>query len=271
MAKYLFPDYETYSALDIKRVSTDRYAADKSTRALMCAFAFEDGPVELWQEGESGLDGLKRDLKTHIVVPWHAAFEKEISTHVLRLSGIIWRDCMIASLYAGFPAGLKECVKLPFFKGEAESTKEALLINKFCKPQADGSVRDRETDPEDWALFCDYCKRDVQGTRVIWQWIQEHIPTPEKIWQEWEIDQRINQRGTPMDRTLVERAWVEARRLAIRENAQLKALTGLKNPNSSAQLLPWLRERGYPYTSLGKELVLKALNEEPDSEAVNDD
>lgn len=267
----LYIDYETHSTLDIKHCSTDRYASHESTRALMCAFAFDDGPVELWQEGDSGLSALKRDLKTHIVIPWNAVFERNISRYVWGLTGVKWRDAMVAALYAGFPAGLKDCVKLPFFKNDAESTKETLLINKFCKPQKDGAVRNRETDPEDWALFCDYCRRDVQGTRVVWQWIQEHIPTPEFIWAQWEIDQRINERGMSIDRVLTERAWTEAQRLQIRENDRLRDLTGLQNPNSSAQLLPWLRSRGYPYTSLGKELVKKALNEEPDGETQADD
>ena len=271
MSKYLFPDYETYSTLDIKRVSTDRYASHPSTRALMCAFAYDDGPVELWQEGESGLDGLKRDLQSHIVVPWHAAFEKNISRYVWKLTGIQWRDAMIAALYAGFPAGLKDCVKLPFFKGEAESTKETLLINKFCKPQKDGMDRNRKTDPEDWDAFCDYCKRDVQGTRVVWQWLEDKIPMPEFLWRQWELDQRINERGMPIDRLLTFRAWEEAQRLIIREQQRLRDLTGLDNPNSTAQLLPWLTERGYPYTSLGKELIKKALNEEPDMEDLDTD
>lgn len=270
---HLFIDYETFSALDIKHCSTDRYASHGSTRALMCAFAFADGPVELWQAGESGLDALKRDLRSHVVVPWNASFEKNISKHVLKLDGIIWRDAMVAALYAGFPAGLKECVKLPFFKDDAQSTKETLLINKFCKPQKDGGTRNKQTDPEDWDLFCDYCRRDVQGTRVVWQWLQERIPVPEFVWRQWEIDQTINERGMPIDRLLTYRAWDEAQRLQVRENERLKELTQLDNPNSTAQLLPWLTERGYPYTSLGKELVKKALNEEPDGETedVDDD
>jgi hypothetical protein len=72
----------------------------------------------------------------------------------------------------------------------------------------------------------------------------------------------------PIDRALTERAWVEAQRLQLRENEPLEGLTGLDNPNSNAQLLKWLRERNYPYTSLGKELVKKAMKEE--AEDVND-
>jgi DNA polymerase len=217
------------------------------------------------------LDGLKRDLMSHIVIPWNAAFEKAISKYVWKMSGIKWRDAMVAALYAGLPAGLKDCNKVSWFKGEAETSKEKLLINKFCKPQKDGGVRNRATDPEDWDKFCDYCKADVHDTRLIWQWLQERIPTPEKIWREWEIDQAINERGMPVDRLLTYRAWEEAQRLQLRENGRLKDLTGLDNPNSSAQLLPWLMERGYPYTSLGKELVNKALSEEPDGEDLPDD
>lgn len=279
--KYLYPDYETFSALDIKHASTDRYASHPSTRVLMCAFAFDDGPVELWQEGDSGLDGLKRDLQSHVVVPWNAAFEKAISRYVWGMTGIQWRDAMIAALYAGLPAGLKDCNKIPWFAVEAETSKETLLINKFCKPQKTesglfGEVearRNRETDPEDWEKFCQYCRDDVHDTRLIWQWLQSRIPAPESIWQQWEIDQAINERGMPIDRVLTLRAWEEAQRLQVRENQRLKDLTGLANPNSSAQLLPWLRERGYPYTSLGKELVKKALSEEPDMEDLdtNDD
>ena len=144
--KYIFPDFETFSFLDIKHVSTDMYARHKSTRALMCAFAFDSGPLELWQEGETGLDALKRDLQSHIVVPWHAAFEKNISKYVWNLDGLKWRDAMIAALFAGFPAGLKDCVKLPYFNGEAQSTKESLLIRKFCKPkQTAASATERQT------------------------------------------------------------------------------------------------------------------------------
>jgi DNA polymerase bacteriophage-type len=271
VSKYLFPDYETFSALDIKHVSTDRYAAHSSTRALMCAFAFDDGPIELWQEGDTGLTGLKRDLKSHVVIPWNASFEKAISKHVWKLQGIQWRDCMIAALYAGLPAGLKDCNKVSWFANQAETSKESLLINKFCKPSKSGEPRNRDTDPEDWAAFCDYCKADVHDTRLIWQWLQARIPTPEDIWVQWEIDQAINERGMPIDRLLTYRAYEEAQRLQVRENDRLKVLTGLDNPNSSAQLLPWLRSRGYPYTSLGKELVKKALSEEPDGEDIDHD
>jgi DNA polymerase len=190
---------------------------------------------------------------------------------------------MIHALYAGLPAGLKDCNRVPFFANEAETSKETLLINKFCKPSkapadtgqgelALGDTRkrhNRDTDPEDWAAFCNYCKADVADTRLIYQWLQARYTLPERVYNAWLLDQKINERGMPIDRLLTLRAQLEAERLEAVAYEDLKALTGLDNPNSPAQLLKYVQARGYPYTGLGKELVLKALKEDPDMEDVD--
>lgn len=270
----LFLDLETYSDLDLRKVSLDRYASHSSTRILMCAYAGDSGPVELWQAGEPGLDGLIARMKAETCVAWNVGFERTLTQRVWKLSGPVWFDAMVLALYAGLPAGLKDCNRVPFFANEAETSKETLLINKFCKPPVRGSQgelglvprRDRNTDPEDWAAFCDYCKRDVHDTRLIYQWLAKRFTLPERVRRAWLIDQAINERGMPVDRTLTIRAHVEAQRLQALAVEDLKRLTGLENPNSPAQLLKWVKERGYPYTGLSKELVKKALNEEPDAE-----
>ena len=59
----LYLDLETYSDLDIRRTSLDRYATHKSTRILMCAYTGETGPVELWQMGDHGLEVLQARMK----------------------------------------------------------------------------------------------------------------------------------------------------------------------------------------------------------------
>jgi DNA polymerase len=258
----LFPDLETYSDLDIKKVSLDRYASHPSTEILMCAYAFDQGPVQLWQQGDPGLGDLQRELRNNTNVPWNCGFERTLISRVWKINGLKWVDAMVCALYAGLPAGLKDCNRVPFFAQEAVTSKESSLINKFCKPQKDGSRRGPETDPEDWALFCQYCKDDVSDTRLIFQWIQKHYDIPERVHLSWLIDQEINQRGMPVDRLLTFRAWEEAQRLQAESAEELKNLTGLENPNSPAQLLKWVTERGYPYNGLGKELVLKALKEE---------
>jgi DNA polymerase len=228
----------------------------------MCAFAFDEGPVQLWQQGDPGLAELQSEMKDAVNVPWNCGFERTLIHRVWKLRNLRWRDAMVDALYAGLPAGLKDCNRVPFFASEAQTSKETALINKFCKPQKDGSRKTRETDPEDWELFCQYCKDDVADTRLIFQWIHKHYDIPERVYQSWLIDQEINQRGMPVDRLLTFRAHEEAQRLQAICADDLKSLTGLENPNSPAQLLKWVTERGYPYNGLGKELVLKALKEE---------
>ena len=118
----------------------------------------------------------------------------------------------------------------------------------------------RETDPEDWELFKDYCKQDVVAEREIYKRLIPFNLSPEE-WSDWHMDVKINQRGLPVDIELAEAAL----ELEVEEKArlmeQLKTLTGLDNPNSVAQFLPWCQERGYPYDSLNKEFVNKFLKE----------
>lgn len=270
---YLFPDLETYSDLDIKKVSLDRYASHPSTRILMCAYAYLEGPVLIWEEadGPKALKELQAEIRRSINVPWNCNFERQLMRRVWKLDGLRWRDAMVDSLYAGLPAGLKDCNRVPYFANESETSKESLLINKFCKPQKNGEPRDRYTDPEDWARFKQYCCDDVHDTRLIFRWLLDKFGTPERVLAAWETDQRINERGMPIDRLLTYRAHEEAQRLQEQAAEDLKALTGLENPNSNTQLLGWLKARGYPYASLGKELVQKALKEDPGTEAVGVD
>jgi DNA polymerase bacteriophage-type len=259
----LYLDLETYSDLDLKKVSLDRYASHPSTRILMCAYAGDTGPVEIWQEGDPGLDELQRRMAAETCVAWNVGFENTLTSRVWRLRNVEWWDAMVLSLYSGLPAGLKDCNRVPFFANESETSKETLLINKFCKPQKDGGKRGPETDPEDWDRFREYCKADVFDTRLIYQWLAGRFNVPERVIHAWRIDQAINQRGMPVDRLLTFRAWEEAQRLQAEGIENLKTLTGLENPNSPAQLLKWVSERGYPYGGLGKELVQKALKEDP--------
>lgn len=284
----LFLDIETYSDLDLRKVAVDRYASHPSTRILMCAYAGESGPVEIWQEGdtvESGvchcgaameghslydnhapldnpyptLLNLKRTISEATCIPWNKGFEEQLLRKVWKLEAREWQDAMVWALYAGLPAQLKECNKVPYFATDAVTSKETLLINKFCKPSKNGAVHNRETDPEDWAAFCDYCKRDVADTRLIYQWLTKRYTLPERVVRAWQLDQKINRRGMPVDRLLTVRAQIEAERLQAEAYKDLQDLTGLENPNSPAQLLKWVSARGYPYGGLGKELVKKAL------------
>lgn len=269
----LFIDLETYSKLDIKTCAIDRYASHESTRILMCAYADEVGPVELWEDNQPLPPRLKSALYTpgeEIVIAWNKGFEHTVVKKVAGCpSGINWRDAMVFARYVGLPGGLKNANKVPFFAGQAVTSKESILIGRFCKPQKDGSVNNRDTHPEDWASFCQYCKDDVSDTRLIWQWCNKFFLFPDMELRAWHLDQLINWRGLPIDKEMCIRAADEAVRLAAIAHTDLGALTGLENPNSPKQLLAWVTERGYPYNGLGKELVTRFVEdvEQPEGEA----
>lgn len=261
----LYLDLETFSELDLKAVGLDRYSAHPSTRILMAAYCVDDGPMQFWQEGDDSNYLCALIASSHCIA-WNVSFERAILARVWGLRAKQWTDAMVLARYASLPAALKECNKVPFFAGDAVTSKETLLINKFCKPAKDGSVRNRETDPEDWEKFCDYCRRDVMDTRLIFKWLLAHFSMPESLYRTWQLDQEINKRGMPVDLPFFYNAKVEADRLTTLAHGELDALTGLENSNSPAQLLRWVTERGYPFNSLGKELVNKAITMLPDGE-----
>lgn len=272
----LYLDLETFSELDLKAVALDRYSSHPSTRILMCAYCVDDGAMQFWQEGEDP-EPLKKLIRENHCIAWNVSFERALLARVWGTRAKAWTDAMVLARYASLPAGLKECNKVPFFSSDAVTTKETLLINKFCKPgKAPKSIdwdvtlpfiRNRETDPEDWAAFCDYCRRDVFDTRLIYKWLLAHFDMPGRVYKTWLLDQEINKRGMPVDLPFFYNAKVEADRLTALAHAQLKEVTGLENPNSPAQLLKWVVERGYPFNSLGKELVKKGVDMLPDGEA----
>lgn len=268
----LFLDLETYSELDLRMVSLDRYASHASTRILMCAYCVDDGDMQFWQEGDA--DWEFRVLKSLLMDPpakiaWNVGFERTLIKHVWKMEISPWADAMVMARYAGLPAGLKDCNRVPFFAGESVTSKETLLINKFCKPGKNGVIHNKETDPEDWAAFCDYCKRDVLDTRLIYKWLLTRFPVPVRVHDAWVLDQKINQRGMPIDLELCWNANQEAARLQVLALRNLAELTGLDNPNSVKQLLAWVTERGYVYNGLGKELVNRFLDDPavPEGEA----
>lgn len=261
----LFIDLETFSEVDLKVSALDRYSAHASTRILMAAYCVDDGPMQIWVEGEDRTE-LERLITSNVCVAWNVSFERAVLTRVWGIRAQRWIDGMVLARYASLPAGLKDCNRVPFFKAEAVTSKETSLINLFCKQSKNGAVHNAETNPEEWAAFCDYCKRDVADTRLIYGWLLTHFDMPERVYKVWLIDQEINKRGMPIDLSLCYNAKVEADRLQALAHQQLGELTGLANANSVQQLLKWVSERGYPYNSLGKELVTKAISEMPDGE-----
>jgi len=266
-------DYESRSKVDLPDAGLDLYSADPSTEIFLCAYAFDYGTVHLWDKAEGR--PFPREVKEALVDPevekaaFNAQFERVMTRRVLGLKTPHqgWRCTMVLGLLNGFSGGLDEMgTQIGLSHDKQKKTEGKRLINKFSKPQKITSKnphvwRNWDTDPEDWRLFGEYCKQDVVAETALKQKLLPFY-VPEWEWQLYEIDQAINDRGLPVDRDFVENAieMTKRRRDELRE--QMEEITGLANPNSVAQLLPWLQERGYRYDDLGKDTVVKALNED---------
>lgn len=258
-------DFEVYSEVSIKEAPLDVYAFHPSTKIILAAYAFDDGPVKVWQESDGPLAELREGLKDerNTIVAWNVNYERT----VLRGRGLHipierWLDPMVWARYAGLPGRLKDVAKIPLLgvPAEEKTKSETLLINRFCMPNKEGRRVMPSEYPEDWAKFVEYCRKDVQTMRHVLNWLTPRFPFPDSERELWILDQKINERGLPVDVEMARHAEKEVRRLGNGSTARMWEITGLENPNSVQQLLPWLQSNGYPYDSLGKEFLAQALN-----------
>lgn len=262
--RLLHIDFEVYSEVSIKTAPLDVYAFHPSTKIILAAYAFDDGPVKVWQESDGPLAELREGLKDeqNTIVAWNVNYERT----VLRGRGLPirverWLDPMAHARYAGLPGRLKDVAKIPLVgvPAEEKTKSETLLINRFCMPNKEGRRVMPDEYPEDWATFVEYCRKDVQTMRHVLNWLTPRFPFPASERELWILDQKINERGLPVDVEMARHAEKQVARLAHESLKTLGELTGLENPNSVQQLLPWLKSNGYTYDSLGKEFLAPSL------------
>jgi DNA polymerase len=262
-------DYETKSEIDLKQRGLDVYSAHPSTRILMGAYSFNDGGVKHW-EGPTLPTEVREALEDPGVQKWafNAQFERVISRRVGKVKTRVknWRCSMVLAYMHSFVGDLDRIgQQVGLDEDKQKQAQGKRLINLFCKPQKITKNQrlewfDEMTHPVDWADFCDYNCQDVVAEKALVKRLIR-FPIPPEEWELYEIDQIINDRGIPIDMQFVRNAigMVARRKEELRKQAQ--EVTGLANPFSNDQLLPWLRARGYPFNDLQKATVLKVLNE----------
>jgi len=271
-------DWEVKSVVALDVHGLDRYAKDPSTAILMGAYAEGDHAPKLWQphlEPKMPAE-LREALEDPMVAihAWHSAFERVISKNVLKIDKPIpeWRCSMSAARYLSLPGSLDDAGKILGLREDQAKMKIGdKLIRKFCIPEdlggettlfgmSEPTFRSWATDPAEWELFCDYCKQDVVAERAILKKIRK-FPLPDFEWDTYYLNEMVNATGWPVDMRLV----TGAREIVVRElerlGTRLHELTKLDNSNSVEQLLPWLRDRGYNFSSLNKTLVARALED----------
>lgn len=263
-------DIETYSSVDIKTAGMYRYVESPDFEILLLAYSIDNGPVLIidFRRDKYGLvvDHL---LNTRSVKSaYNAQFERVCLSKWLnhRLDPVDWECTMVKAAMVGLPFGLDAVSKVLNLPQQKMSEGKA-LINYFCKPckptKANG-FRTRnlpEHAPEKWELFKEYCKQDVVTEMAARNKIA-FFKVPEMEKRVYCLDQKINDTGIEVDSVFIQSAIKIADEHAERLHNSAVALTGLENPNSTAQLKKWIGSMiGEDVPSLTKDSINILLNE----------
>jgi len=271
MNKCLSLDLETASEVDLEQCGIDVYARHPSTRVLMLAYAVDDGAVHQWLPLEGPMPAKLRAALTgsrYLKTAFNATFERAILKHVLGIDSPLdqWEDTMVMANIMALPGnldGLGKALKLgPEFQKDGRGK---ALIKYFCQPRKPTKAKpwvwaDHLNSPTEWKEFCEYNVQDVVVERKARSLLKKYPIQPWE-WDDWRLDQKINERGVPVDLELVNQAIRIAKIVREKFKAQLIEITGLKNPGSVQQFLPWAQARGYPFSELRKDRIKIALND----------
>lgn len=292
--KNLSIDLECYSDIDLSKCGVYKYAESPAFEILLFGFAVDGGEVRVIDlaSGETIPDEIFDALTDDAVIKWafNANFERVCLSRYLRDRGVSldpfydnhpltteparflnpsgWHCSMVWAATLGLPLSLKGAGAVLSLEDQKMDEGKA-LIKYFSVPCAPtkangGRRRNLPSDaPDKWETFKQYNKRDVEVEMAIQKRLS-HFPVPDFVWDEYTIDQEINDRGVRLDMELVRQA-IRMDDLSKSEITRvLKKLTGLENPNSVMQLKAWLEEKGFPLESLGKKEVTEAIKKAPD-------
>lgn len=277
MHRVMGVDIETYSSVDLTEAGVYAYVEAPDFDILLISYIFDD-----WGEDDvRTIDCFDADpdmmaefcealLDPQIVkTAFNANFERTCLAKWLQkpMPPEEWRCTMVKALTLGLPgnlAGAGEALGLPAEKLKDPQGKALIqFFSKPCKPTRTNGQRTRnlpEHDPAKWQLYKNYNRQDVVTEQEILRKLSIY-KTPESEQQLWALDQHMNDNGVKLDIPMVEKivTYDTQRRQELQEEAQ--ELTGLKNPNSLAQLKRWLAEQGVEMTSVTKDTIAEALRD----------
>lgn len=266
--KFISIDIESYSDIDINNAGVYRYIDSPEFKILLFAYAVDGGEVQLIDltRGERIPKEIIDALSDPSITKWayNASFERVALSAFLGMpTGTYldpegWKCSMVWAATLGLPMGLAKVGEvLDLDKKKMSEGRD--LIRKFCIPnKKTGERLMPEEAPDDWETFRRYNIRDVETEMDIQRRISA-FPCSDELWQEYWIDQRINDRGVEVDLTLAKSAVEMSEVLSQDLKERMRDLTGLENPNSTAQLDLWLREHGVDIDSLGKKDVAAVI------------
>lgn len=276
--KTLEIDIETFSSVNLAKAGVYRYVEAPDFEILLFGYSVDGGDVRVIDlaRGEKIPEEILAALGNETITKWafNAQFERICLSRFLGyptgtyLEPDSWKCSMVWSAYMGLPLSLEGGgAVLGLEKQKLTEGKD--LIRYFCtpcKPTKTNGSRTRnlpQHDMEKWKRFKQYNIRDVETEMQIQNRLQK-FPVPDFVWEEYHLDQEINDRGILVDRDFVEKC-IEIDGVS-RENlvAKMQELTNLDNPNSVVQMKDWLSNNGVETETLGKKAVAALIDEVPD-------
>jgi len=289
--KYISIDLETYSDVDLQKCGVYRYTQSANFEILLFGYAVDGGAVQVIDlvRGEKVPIEIIKALTDDSVTKWafNSSFERvclsvwmkrnhphyfssySIDEDTVRdyIDPTAWKCSMVWSAYMGLPLSLTGVGTVLGL--EEQKLKEGKdLIRYFCvpcKPTKVNGGRTRnlpEHDMEKWNLFKFYNKRDVEVEMSIQDRLKKY-PVPDFVWDEYHLDQEINDRGISLDMDVVENAIAFDAKSKAELAEKMQELTDLDNPNSVVQMKQWLADNGLEMDSLGKKEVAQAVKTAP--------
>ena len=275
--KNLEIDIESFSDVDLTKCGVYKYASAPDFEVILFAYSVDGGPVRQVDLacGEKIPAEIIAALEDDTVIKWafNANFERVCLSRYMGyptgdyLMPDSWRCSMVWAAYLGLPLSL-EGVGTVLGLEKQKLTEGKNFIKYFCQPctptkSNGGRTRNLPADePAKWEAFKTYNIRDVEVEMAI-QARLSNYPVPESVWEEYYLDQEINDRGIMIDRELVDQALLIDARSKSDLMARLQAMTGLDNPNSVQQLKSYLADRGIEADSLGKKEVAAMIKTVP--------
>ncbi len=285
-------DIETRSSVDIAKCGAYKYAESPDFEILLFGVSVDHGPITVYDLAcgdtvpEEIIAALSDDRVTKFA--YNANFERVCLSVWLRrdhpqhfksysipgdpaqnyLDPSSWKCTMVWAAYNGLPLGLENVGAV--LSLEEQKMKEGKdLIKYFCCPCRPTKKNGGRTwnlphhDPEKWALFKKYNERDVQVEMQIQERLKNY-PVPDPVWDEYHLDQEINDRGIMIDQEMVAQALRIDELSKASLTARMQRKTGLENPNSVVQMKDYLTEKGMEVDSLGKKEVAAMMRTAPE-------
>jgi len=286
-------DIETFSDVDLNKCGVYKYVESPNFEILLFGYAIDGGEVLVIDlaQGEHIPQEVLDALTDDAVLKWafNANFERVCLSRYLSDLGVSldpfhdnhplsqecarflnpegWRCSMVWAATMGLPLSLKGVGQV--LKLEEQKLDEGKALIKYfsvpCAPTKVNGGRTRNLpfhDPEKWSLFKAYNKRDVEVEMAIQQRLSK-FPVPDAVWDEYHIDQEINDHGVRLDMDLVKEAIEMDTRSRSELTAAMKDITALDNPNSVQQMKQWLSDNGLETDTLGKKVVAELIKTAP--------